>query len=348
MIKPALLISLILLANAAYSSVEKTPQPLFDSNEVLTVTLELPFHTLSRDRRGEPEYHDADLSYKSAKGESVLIPVNVRTRGKTRRDPTICKFPPLRIRFGDKTTVGTLFENQKNMKLVTHCQDQEKYDHYVLKEYLAYRIYNLITDVSIRARLVRIVYVERGDEKATRFGILLENWQKVAARTGLSPLETTGNVDQSLLSAGDANLVSMFNYMISNDDWSILSPAPNDECCHNTRPLLTSEGQVIPLPYDFDYSGLVNTSYAVAKSRNSNVRLRRYAGLCSTIDKGDLSTTASAFSEKQDEIYAVVRSLGTQVHWNTNSTVSYLKKFFNVINNPKQVEKKLVKRCRGK
>jgi hypothetical protein len=358
MTKSALLISLILLASVAYSSaafssaafsnVGKSPQPLFESNEILTVTLELPFHALSRDRRGEPRYHDAEMSYETAEEEPVLIPVRVRTRGKTRRDPKICKFPPLRLRFTDETTVGTLFENQKNMKLVTHCQNQGKFDQYVLKEYLAYRIYNLITEVSIRARLIRIVYMEGGDEKATRFGILLENWRKVATRTGLSPLETTGNVDQAMLSAMDANQVSMFNYLISNDDWSIISPASNDECCHNTRPLLTSEGQVIPLPYDFDYSGLVNTSYSVAKSRNSNVRTRRYSGLCSTINDGDLSKVASAFSEKRAEIYDVVRSLGHLGNWNTERTFNYFDRFYDVINDPKQIKRKLIKRCRKK
>ena len=64
--------------------------------------------------------------------------------------------PPLFVSFGDETARGTLFEGQTMLPLTTHCRDSSSYEQYVLKEYLAYRIYNLLTDKSLRVRLARV------------------------------------------------------------------------------------------------------------------------------------------------------------------------------------------------
>jgi hypothetical protein len=335
----------IVPVNLAQADTLVAPQPLFESDETLSIDLELPYSVLKRDRIGEPEYHQATLSYFDH-DDTVTIPLRVRVRGKTRRKARICNLPPLRLRFRSESSANTLFEHQKNVKLVTHCKDLEQYDQYVLREYLAYRIYNLLTQVSIRARLVKVRYLEVGVEKAYRYGVLLENWRKVAFRSGLSPLELTSGFKQSALNPDDANRLAVFQYLISNDDWSMIAPGPDHECCHNVRPLQASDAQVIPLPYDFDYSGLVNAPYAVTKRQTSRVRIRRFKGLCSTLDDG-LDETLRDFIAARQAIEQLIRTIDGFSDKNRERTIKYIDKFYDVINDPKKVQKKLIKHCRA-
>ena len=58
------------------------------------------------------------------------------------------------------------------VKLVTHCRGANKYDAYVLKEYLAYKIYNELTDYSLRVRLLEIEYVEEEEISDAPFAAL--------------------------------------------------------------------------------------------------------------------------------------------------------------------------------
>ena len=55
-------------------------------------------------------------------------------------------------------TEGTIFEGQDKFRVVTHCRDRDEYEENVLEEYLAYRIYALLTEISFRVRLARITY----------------------------------------------------------------------------------------------------------------------------------------------------------------------------------------------
>ena len=46
------------------------------------------------------------------------------------------------------------------MKVVTNFRNSEAYDEYVLREYLCYKIYNAISPVSFRVRLLKMKYDE--------------------------------------------------------------------------------------------------------------------------------------------------------------------------------------------
>lgn len=339
------LLILTSMAIAVNAQPAPTPQPLFDKQDLpLSITFDLPFTALTQNLSRKPEYEKASLHYEAAGGSKIQLPVDIRTRGKTRRDKNICQFPPLRVRFSD--AVGTPFENQKALKLVTHCNSKQVYEQYVLLEYLGYRIYNLLSDYGLRVRLVKAKYVEGKRTIATRYGFFLENWRKVAERKGVTTAEIQGGVDMTRLSVPDVNRVAVFQYLIGNDDWSVTRPETNETCCHNIKLLKNDEGKVIPMPYDFDYSGLVDAPYAVSRSGNTNVRRRRYSGLCFT--QTDLSETLPLFKERSRAIYELIENLEGLSDRNRDRTKAYVDRFYAIINNPDSVQRKLVNKCRKK
>ena len=96
------------------------------------------------------------------------------------------EFVPIRVEFPKEGIAGTPFEGQTNLKLGTHCQNDKEFDQYVLREYLTYRVVNLVTPRSYRARLARGTYVDAATKKpvATHNALFLEHDNDVARRLG--------------------------------------------------------------------------------------------------------------------------------------------------------------------
>ena len=109
LIFPALL-ALTVSANAA--------QPLFESEEVLAITIEAPMRELIRNRANKPEF-DAVVRYTDSGGEEHYLDARISPRGNARLET--CDFPPIRLDFDQSATVGTPFENQQRLKMVTRC-----------------------------------------------------------------------------------------------------------------------------------------------------------------------------------------------------------------------------------
>ena len=90
------------------------------------------------------------------------LPINLQLRGITRRTSEICDFAPLRVDFTAAPPATSVFAGQRRLKLVTHCRNSASFQQYVLLEYAAYRLYNLLTPRSFRVRLANITY--QGDD----------------------------------------------------------------------------------------------------------------------------------------------------------------------------------------
>jgi hypothetical protein len=327
---------------------------LFASDDLLTVTIEAPLATIFKDRGKVRNERAAKLILPGNDGQSVSVDVDIRTRGKTRAERRICEFPPLRLDF-DTAAPGTVFERQNDVKLVTHCQDgRPEYDQYVLQEYLVYRVYNLLTDRSFKARLARVTYVDTDGKRdtVTRYGFLLEPVDAMAARNGWQALRVRA-VPPQIADPQSVALVAVFQYMIGNPDWALFSIEPGeDACCHNTVPIGAPSGPMFSVPYDFDISGIVNTRYADRlfgpEQRNlgiRRVRERSYRGLCGSAEH--LPGVFALFNQKRDAIYAAYREqpgLDAEV---AKETVEYLDAFYDTINDPRKVEREFAKRCLG-
>lgn len=312
------LLTLVLLVHVSHASASS----LFEDNTVLEVNLTGPFGSLFKedDRKELPFVLRAD---------DLEHTVKIRVRGKSRR--RVCSFPPLRLNFAANDTVQWIFEGQDRLKLVTHCQDQKSAHLSSLKEYAAYRIFNLISDVSYRVRLLHITYTDTDgrlkEKELDRYGFLIEPSSALADRVDGRPEQVAG-VSLRSLDDQQAASVYIFQYLIGNTDWSLVAADEDATCCHNGD-LLEIGSDRYYVPYDFDLSGLVNASYARPDPALdiSRVTQRRYRGYCISTDA--LKDALGAIKARRVDILDVIKRLPGLSQKESAATVRYLERFFD-------------------
>lgn len=320
-------------------------QALFESRDILDVTIEAPLNTLMR-VRSDVDYLDGTFSYTNAMDEAHSFDLKLRARGRFRRQKKTCDFPPIRLNFKKGQVKDSIFDHQDKLKLVTHCQNRrDENEQFVLREYMAYRILQILTEKSFGARLLRVTYVnsEEDGERMTKYGFIIEDDKSVGARLDMKALEIESlgyeDIDRS-----QTNLVNLFQFLIGNTDYSLIKGPENDECCHNSVPF--SDGtNTFPVPYDFDFAGIVDTPYAKPNPllKLRSVRVRRYRGRCTNGEH--LDDSIAHLLLKKDEIYELLDEIGGFDRRSRESITSYLNTFFEAITDEKKIQRYLVRGC---
>lgn len=321
---------------------------LFSNHDVLEVTIRAPFTTVMKERSLD-EDHAATLTYTDMEAGEVTVDLGVRTRGRFRRQSRVCRWAPLRLNFKKSTVAATEFAGADKMKLVTHCRNgSQRYTQALLSEYLAYRIFNIMTDASFRVRLMQITYVDsdKNDRERTELAFMIENKDQLAKRIGQEVNETEAT-EIELLDARHTNLGSLFQFMIGNTDFSPIRAAPDEPCCHNYMLFGTEAGNILPIPYDFDMSGIVDAPHSMPNARFGlrNVRQRLYRGRCSNNER--VAASVQAFLEKKSAIYQLVNSNALYKTGTRKDTLRFLDEFYALISDPKRVQASLIEKCLG-
>ncbi len=315
--------------------------PLFASLEPVDVTITADFKAVQRDRDVDSKKtFPGTISIGTGGVAGPAIPIQLRTRGHSRRSVRTCSFAPLRLEFAKDRVRETLFERQGAVKLGTHCQDSGVFQQYTLKDHLASRILNVLTPRSLRSRLARVTYVDSasGKKPFTRLGIFYEDKDDMAKRVEAreEPREGLlfGHLDLPTLL-----LMSLFEYMIGNTDYSIAA-------LHNVVIVVDSTGVVYPAPYDFDSSGLVSAHYAVPTEflKLASVRDRLYRGPCKT--EAELEPVLEQFRAKKDEILALPAAMPDLDEGHRKNAEKYLIEFFDLISRPDKVKRTFVTECK--
>jgi len=249
------------------------------------------------------EYLPATFSYTLNDSVRINKSIRIKARGEFRRG--YCFYAPFWLNIkGSGLRLGE-HENIKRMKVVTQCMRSHSYKDYLMKEYLAYRIFQLLTPASFRTRLVRITYVDTGrkNKETNTWGFILEPEELLAERlNGVVIKDLNPGIDR--MEWESMNLVSVFEYMIGNPDYSIRG-------LHNVKllglPGYRSVGYTL-VPYDFDYSGFVNTIYAIPDDilPIETVTERIYLGPCR--EREEYRRTLDYVQEYQEEIMSLVSS----------------------------------------
>jgi hypothetical protein len=317
---------------------------LFDTDEPLELTLKADLKPLLKDRGETRSYHSATLTYIAEDSAIVSLDIKARVRGIFRRKFGNCDVPPLMLNFKKKQVEKTIFANQDKVKLVTHCRNKNKtYEQYLLQEYLAYRVYNLLTERSFRVRLARMTYEDSTGKRDpfTEFAFLIEDEEAMTKRNNGSVVDPQGRtVQQRSIDAEHMVLVAVYQYMIGNTDWSLPG-------LHNIA-LMQVKGipDPVAVPYDFDFSGVVNAHYAIpaAQTNITTVRQRAYRGFCRP--EADLMSILARFSQQREAIYALYQNNPFLDQKQIKSTLSYFDDFYEVVNNPKKVKREFLDGCR--
>jgi hypothetical protein len=315
-----------------------TTDYLFQNDEVLHIKLTGRLNALYNDRYKNIAYHPMLLQYKAKEGDVTPINITVKTRGNFRRRKENCRMPPLMLNFTKKgSTKGTPFENQNKLKLVVPCTGDE----YVIREYLVYKLYNLLTDKSFRARLVQVEFEDSVKKTTdTQYCFLLEDEKKMADRFK-SFIWDRKMLSMKAVDKKEFLIMAVFQYMIGNTDWSV-------PFLQNIK-LVTSDTTHAPyaVPYDFDHAGIVDAPYAgpPPELELSSTRERVYRGFCIK-DKKTFAETFELFKKLKDDFYKVYTNCPLISAKYIKSTTKFLDDFYKVINNDKAIETEFGNPCR--
>ena len=342
MIRIVLLLLLGFFAAAA-ATAQTGGKPLFSSDEVIRLTIKGPVPEIARKK--SRTRHPATLT---VAGTNEALPVTLSARGLTRLKPEICQFPPMWVGFASPPPMQSIFAGQKSLKLVTHCRGAESFQQHVLLEYAAYKMFNALTPASFRVRLATIDWVdERGRPITTRQGFFIEDVDDVARRNGMQDADLPARIQTSALNHSYAARYALFMHMIANHDWSMRAGPQGEECCHNTRLIAPARGVAagaVPVPYDFDYSGLVDAPYAEPPDllKISNVRQRQYRGYCE--HNNAVLAAAVQYRASRPAILAALQQTPGLDERSIRKASAFLEPFFaDISSNEKVLE--MVKEC---
>lgn len=314
--------------------------PLFAMTAPLVMTLEADLQDLKRERDEDVE-REGVLYLKAPNGADLRLPVKLTTRGVFRLDKRHCNFPPLLLNLPRSQLEGTVFEGQNKLKLLAPCNDtSDEHQQYVLLEYLIYRTYNLLTPVSFRVRLVEITLKDssgHGPDR-TKYAFLIEDVDRLAERHLGEESEWT-QFHPLNLESHQATLVDVFEFMIGNTDWS----APY---FHNIKMIAQPGPTYLVVPFDFDFSGAVNASYATPDPTLSirDVRERAYRGFCRP--DFDFQTIVELFNDHRNAIYMVVQEFEPLDETERRNLLKYFDSFYEVLNNNGRLEREVIGKCR--
>ncbi len=317
--------------------------PLFTQTTQLPFTLIADFGRINKDRDSlSTKRYPATLVVTDDKGAERRIPVGIRTRGHYRLQKRTCSFVNMLVIFPDSGMKGTPFHGERSLKLGAHCQGDSRYEMNLMKEYLAYRIFNLVTPKSFRARLSLGTYVDSASGKVLdkKTAMWIENEDDVAARNLARIREARGAIFDDL-EPRTLDLLTLFEYAIGNTDYSIYA-------LHNTRLAQGLDGAMYVLGYDFDFSGLVGAPYSIPDPQLNikSVRQRLYRGPCRTLD--EFAPAVSRFNAQKDSILGLFSETPELKGGELKDVRGYLDEFFETLSKPKSIKGDIMDSCVSK
>ncbi len=323
--------------------------PLFAAEEPLTAVLSAPLYQMIRQKDQDSRlYMDGKWAYKLEDGNIKRLDLKVRSRGNFRR--VNCDLPPLRLNFRKKALAGTVYDGQNKLKMVGPCGRSDKYQQLVYVEYLSYKLFELLSDYHFKVRLVDVSYADTDQQYkpwiSTNF--LIEDVGDMAARYQRKEAKLAEPLREDY-DLGQTALVELFQLMIGNTDYSTLRSRGGEDCCHNGKLINLKDHHkgLIPVPYDFDSSGIVNAPYAEppANLPIKRVRSRFFTGWC----KQDHHFMAAIehVSARREQAMALFQEFEPLTPRYRKSALGYLEDFYKMIDDPGTVEKKILERCRG-
>ncbi len=303
--------------------IKQSANRFFQDEDVINITVRADFRALKAERdRSQNEYYPATIEYMD-NGDSLHIPVKIKTRGNFRLKEENCDFPPLRFKFKTREVLNTVFEGQKKLKLVTHCRDtSQTMQQTMLREYLVYKLYNIISDNIMRVRLVKVKYIDINyGEELNKFGFFIESVDQMAERLGLEELNMA-NMTQDQLIEENILQVSLFNYMIGNTDWSIPK-------LHNVALLRDSRhSPPIAVPYDFDMSEFVDACYMHVYMGRELLE-NRYKGKKVSMDR--LEKSVAHYQDKKKDLMSTVLNFESLELKSRQECIKLIDSFYQVL-----------------
>ncbi|MCC6725801.1 MAG: hypothetical protein IT258_14925 [Saprospiraceae bacterium] len=326
------------LDDGSNNLIPHSDQSLFSSmnqQDVIEITLVTDLDSILIKRKTE-DYQAAEFSYEDQNGVVHNFQAKTKPRGKFRR--MTCDFPPLKLKFSKQELEAAGLTEMNEIKLVTHClNDKDLSRDLIFREYLTYKLYNELTPNSLRVQLAKITYRDKTnpDYRMTRYGFLIEDEEEFGWRTAGQVSEKMGT-NASALSASQEKLASVFQYMIGNTDWSI-------EMLRNVEVLEKTDGRLIPVPYDFDFSGVVLAPYARPNVDVGQKRVGERVFMGNSKSAQELYATLNYFRNKKEDLFKMVEDFSLLDSSSKEEISGYLMSFYQEIETQESAQANIFK-----
>ncbi len=328
---------LLLLSFAALAQPPLNKVRFFEDEGVVTMDLSTNLKSLVSQKKLET-YQAAKVTFHFPDSSVISENIRLTARGEFRRKE--CYVPSIKLDFKNPSSQ---LNKLGKLKLVVGCGMRPSDEKLILKEYLVYKMYNLLTDMSFRVRLLRINYTDDNEKirPYTQCGFLIEDVDQMAKRNNCREVQKE-SVRTETTDRAQTTLVSLFQYMIGNTDWAI----PNYHNVKLMRPVTDSISFPYTVPYDFDFAGVVDAPYAVPDERLqiASVRERVYRGFPRTTQ--ELQAALDKFKEKREAIKSLVLNFNLLPMLERQEMIGYIDEFYKTIESKSLVKKIFIEDAR--
>ncbi|MRS03232.1 hypothetical protein EG832_08430 [bacterium] len=315
---------------------------LFENEAPLEVTLKFDITTYLR-KKPKDEYMKGKITFHPGSPDSLTREIRIRTRGVFRH--TECYYAPLELNFRNAHFGYSDLDSIRRIKMVPQCNSGRESEKYVLTEYLIYKMFSTLTDTSFKVRLLTVNYVDSENKQKpfTQYAFLIEPVQVLAARTNSIEVESRA-LNQKSVYPAMIDRIAIFNYMIGNFDWAV----PNQHNIKTFKPrVFDSDYLVTAVPYDFDFTGLVDASYAVPDDKitgTTSIRERIFLGVCRSREVYQQALVE--FLEKKEEIYGLINEFPYLDAKQKKKMISYLETFYEQCTGKQKIVNVFLNSCK--
>jgi len=305
----------------------------FEEESTVNATLEMDLKDLLA-KKAPDRFLPATISFTTKDGTTITEKIEASVRGNFRRET--CFMPGLKLNF-KKDSNSSLYKF-KELKLSNGCNTGDESGQLVVKEFLAYKMYNLLTDMSLRVRFMNVSFKDISGKKKpyTQYAFLIEDVDEMAKRNNMVEIEGTQyNTEQT--NRDQMTIVTLFEYLIANTDWSV--PA-----YHNVKLIGPKDATGVRpyvVAYDFDICGFVDPPYATIdeqlQEQISSVRERLNRGFPRTME--ELKIAVKLYNDKKEKIIGMIKSNEYLSSKEKSKSVSYVEDFYKIINNDRDLQR---------
>jgi hypothetical protein len=332
---------LIFLCTTTFIFAQGEPVELFRSDGIIPIQISYSNRDLKKSDN-DTVFFDTTMKYQTIDGVWNDINVGVRARGNFRR--STCYFPPIKMKIKKKDAKGTIFKGNKKLKLVLPCKLENNNNDNILRELIAYKLYEVISPYHFKTRRVSVDFEEIKKRKTEKFalnGFLIEDDKNVAERLESKNWDRFMHPMNMIPEASVQN--NFFQFMIGNTDFSTAYS-------HNGKLLVNKDNKFIPVPYDFDMSGIVDPSYAVTNESLGlkNIQDRQYRGF--KRDEAIVNSVRGQFIANKGKFFAIIEGFKADFD-NPKShqeVVKYIESFFTLIEDDKRYKSEIINQMRTK
>ena len=273
------------------------------------------------------QYQDVVFTHVKSKKETESWPAELKPRGKFRLRK--CDFPPIKIKFKKDELKAQGLKKHNEYKLVTHCLSVGGAEN-VYRELLIYKMYEIFTEQSFRTQLVKVVYKDSESKRKIKgVGVLIEDEAQLAKRLDGDICDECFGLPDSVFNWESYQLNALFQFMIGNTDFSV-------PMARNLKLVESDEtGETFVVPYDFDFSGLVNAPYCVPNVDYgmTSCRQRKFLGKAKSLE--ELAPTIQAFKDKKTKIIAFIDQFDYLSSYSRKDILAYIKAFYDSLDDEK-------------